>query len=425
MTRQLIPIFALIAGSAFLMIAGGLHGLVLPLRGSYEGFSTLSLGLLGTGWAIGYVAGCLRVPSLVRQVGHVRTFAVMAALATISVLLSVLIIHPWAWIPLRAITGFSFAGAAMIVESWLNERTETRYRGRIFGVYTMVNLLATTAGQMTVSGSNATGFEFFVIAGLFYVLSLVPTAISTSALPKPLVESRLDLPALWRNSPIAVAGAFLIGISNSAFGTLGVVFGQAIHLDVTMIAVMMSLSLVAGSLFQVPVGIASDRRDRRSVLVALAVLAAVVDLYFILLQPSHAWAVIVATSLFGGAIYSMYPVLIAHAYDHATPDSYLRISGGLLLVFGIGAIIGPLLAGLAMAWLPSSGLFVVTLLAHVALASYALYRMTQRVAVPEDEKTGFVGIGSARLATPESGVLDPRVGSSNERLPSDNAPMGK
>lgn len=409
MTRQLIPIFALIAGSAFLMIAGGLHGLILPLRGSYEGFSTLSLGLLGTGWAIGYVAGCLRVPMMVRRVGHVRTFAVMAASATVSVLLSVLIVHPWAWIPLRALTGFSFAGAAMIVESWLNERTETRYRGRIFGVYTMVNLLATTAGQMAVSGGSTAGFEFFVIAAIFYVLSLVPTAISTSALPKPLVESSLDLPALWRNSPIAVAGAFLIGISNSAFGTLGVVFGQTIHLDVTTIALMMSLSLVAGSLFQIPVGMLSDHRDRRTVLVGLAVLAAIVDIIFIVFQPSSALFVILITSLFGGAIYSMYPVLIAHAYDHATPDSYLRISGGLLLVFGIGAIMGPMMAGFVMAWLPAAGLFVVTLVAHTALAAYAMYRMTQRIGVPEDEKTGFVGIGSARLSTPESGMLDPRV----------------
>jgi MFS family permease len=428
MTRQLVPILALIMGSAFLMMAGGLNGLILPLRGSYEGFSTLSLGLLGTGWAIGYVLGCLRVPRLVRKVGHVRTFGVMAALATVSVLLSVLVVHPWAWIPLRALTGFSFAGAAMIVESWLNERTETRYRGRVFGVYTMVNLLATTAGQMIISLGETTGFEFFVMAALFYVMALVPTALSTRAQPKPLVESKLDLKALMKNSPIAVAGAFLIGISNSSFGTLGVVYGQAIDLDVSSIALMMSLSLVAGSLFQIPVGMLSDRRDRRVVLVGLAALAACVDIFFIVLQPGHAWTVIIAASFFGGAIYSMYPVLIAHAYDHATPDSYLRISGGLLLVYGLGGILGPLLAGLAMAWIPGAGLFVVTLIAHLLLAAYALYRMTQRVAVSDVTKPGFVGMAQARLATPESGAMDPRVENQrdeNARDEFEDAPMGK
>jgi MFS family permease len=259
-------------------------------------------------------------------------------------------------------------------------------------------------------------------------MALVPTALSTRAQPKPLVESKLDLPALVKNSPVAVAGAFLIGISNSSFGTLGVVYGQAIHLHVSSIALMMSLSLVAGSLFQIPVGMLSDRRDRRVVLVGLAVLAAIVDIFFIALQPEHAWTVIIAASLFGGAIYSMYPVLIAHAYDHATPESYLRISGGLLLVYGIGAILGPLLAGMAMAWIPGTGLFIVTLFAHLLLASYALYRMTQRVAVSDVTKTGFVGMAQARLSTPESGAMDPRVeGQCDEKLRDEfeDAPMGK
>ena len=424
MTRHLMPIFALITGSAFLMIAGGINGLILPLRGSIEGFSTLSLGLLGTGWAIGYVAGCLRVPRLVRKVGHVRTFSVMAALATISVLLSVLFVHSWAWIILRAFTGFSFAGAAMIVESWLNERTETRYRGRVFGVYTMVNLLATTAGQMAISSGDAVGFEFFVLPAVFYVLALVPTALSTRSQPKPLVESRLDLKALFANSPIAAVGALLTGISNSVFGTLGVVFGQAINLPVSTIALMMSLSLVAGSLFQVPVGMLSDRRDRRIILIGLALLAASVDLYFIFAGPTEAMPVIIAISLFGGAIYSMYPVLIAHAFDHAKPDSFLRISGGLLLVYGIGAILGPLIAGIAMATNAAAGMFFVTLSAHLMLASYAFYRMTQRVAVPAGDKTGFVGIGQARLSTPESGMLDPRVEAGAVDA-SEEAPTGK
>ncbi len=413
MTRQLLPIMALILGSASLMIAGGLHGLILPLRGSLEGFPTLSLGLLGTGWAIGYVGGCLRVPRLVRKVGHVRSFGVMAALATVSVLLSLLIVHPWAWIPLRAITGFSFAGAAMIVESWLNERTETNYRGRVFGVYTMVNLLATTAGQMLISLGDAGGFEYFVMAALFYVLALVPTALSTKAQPRPLVESQLDLPSLIRNSPLAVVGAFLIGISNSSFGTLGVVYGQAIHLQVSTIALMMSLSLIAGSIFQMPVGVMSDRRDRRLVLIGLTLIAAAADLFFLIVQPTSSIPVLVAAALFGGAIYSMYPVLIAHAYDHATPESFLRISGGLLLVFGVGGIIGPLIAGMAMAWSPAGGLFMVTLAAHLTLCAYTVYRMTQRIAVAENVKTGFVGIGQARLSTPESSVMDPRVSPSD------------
>lgn len=140
MFRSLLPLSALLLGSAFLVFAGGMNGLVLPIRGVAEGFSAASLGLLGTGWAIGYVTGCVATPKLVSRVGHIRSFGVMCAIAAIAVLLSLLLVTPWVWVPVRGVSGFCFAGAAMIVESWLNERTEATSRGKVFGIYTMVNL---------------------------------------------------------------------------------------------------------------------------------------------------------------------------------------------------------------------------------------------------------------------------------------------
>lgn len=408
MTRQLAPIFAIFLGSAFLMVAGGLNGLILPLRGSDEGFSTLSLGLLGTGWAIGYVMGCINTPRLVRRAGHVRTFGVMAALAVISVLLSLLIVEPGTWITLRAVTGFAFAGGAMIVESWLNERTDNRFRGRVFGIYTMLNLGATMAGQMLVSIGDTGGHVFFVLAAVFYALALIPTSISTAAAPKPLIESGLDLKALVQNSPVAVVSVFLVGVSNSSFGTLGVVFGDIIGLSTTTIALMMSVSLMAGALFQIPVGYLSDRTDRRYVLVGLAALAAVIDLLFIIVTPTNQYAVLAATALFGAAIYSAYPVIIAHASDHAKGTNFIKISGGLLLIYGIGGIFGPLYSGMLMAAMPQTGLFAATLSAHVVIILYGIYRISKRTAVEAEDRGVFVGTGPGRLNTPETAALDPR-----------------
>ena len=409
MIRLLLPIVALFAGSCFLMIAGGMNGLILPLRGTAEGFSSLSLGLLGTGWAIGYMAGCLRIPWIVRRVGHIRTFAVLAAGATISVLLSLLVLDSVTWILLRAVTGFCFAGGAMIVESWLSENTSPESRGRIFAVYTMINLFGVTIGQLSIVFGDPTGPTFFVLAGIFYAVALLPTSLTRTEQPRPLVESRLRLGMLIRNSPIAVAGSFLIGVSNSSFGTLGVVYGGAIQLETAAIAVMMSIAILAGSVFQIPVGIVSDRIDRRVVVIVLALAAAIVDLFFIVMRPSEAFTVLVGIGIFGASIYAMYPVIMAHALDHADPGSYLQISGGLLLLFGAGGIVGPLLAGAAMVLDAQIGLFAVTLTAHLALAGFALYRMRQRDAVLDADKTDFVTTEPARMATPESVMLDPRI----------------
>lgn len=405
MVRQILPVSALLLGSALLLFAGGIHGLVLPLRGALEGFSASSLGLLGTGWAIGYVLGCFLAPRLVGAVGHIRTFGVMCAFAAVAMLLQALIVDPWAWIPIRAVSGFCFAGAAMIVESWLSERATPSTRGKIFGIYTMVNLFAATGGQMAVSLAEPSAFTLFAIGAIVYCLALVPTALSTTASPAPLTSVRLDLRALWRNSPVAVMGVFLVGVSNAAFGTLAAVYADRVGLALTSIALFASIPILAGALAQLPIGFASDRMDRRRVLVLAAVIALGADVAFIVLAPEGQMMNLILVSIFGAAIFAMYPVIVAHANDHAPPGTFIQVSGGLLMVFGLGSIIGPLVAGVAMAQIGSQGLFLTTLAAHVVLIVFTIWRIFTRRAVNEAEKTVFQVSLPARASTPETAAL--------------------
>jgi MFS family permease len=403
--RQIWPLSALLLGTAFLLFAGGINGLILPVRGSAEGFSAISLGLLGTGWAIGYVSGCVLTPRLVGRVGHIRSFGVMAAFASVAVLASLLLLTPWAWIPLRAISGFCFAGGAMIVESWISERSDAASRGRVFGLYTMVNLAATTAGQMTLTFGGTGGHVFFVLAAMFYCLALVPTAISASTGPRPLVSVRLDLPALWRNSPLALVAVFLVGVSNSAFGTLAAVYADRVGLTLTAIALFNSLPILAGAAAQIPVGYVSDRTDRRQVLLVTVIVAIAADLGFVLLSPQGQVSNLCLAALFGAGVFSMYPIIIAHANDHAPPGNYIQVSGGLLLVLGIGSIIGPLIAGFGIAGLGPSGLFLTALAAHLAMLGYVIRRITMRGPVEPEARTPFVGSPPTRTSTPETMAL--------------------
>ena len=401
MVRTIIPISALLLGSFFLLFAGGINGLILPVRGAEEGFSSFSLGLLGTGWAIGYVSGCLFTARLVSRVGHIRSFSVMASLAGIAILAQLMLMSPETWIPLRAVSGFCFAGAAMIVESWLSERASPESRGRIFGIYTMVNLVASTAGQMTLTLGTTGGFHFFVLGAMFYSLALIPTAISSSASPKPLVTVKLDLPVLWRNSPVAVFAVFMVGISNAAFGTLAAVYGNRIGLDVPTIALFSSIPILAGAVAQIPIGILSDRIDRRKVLIGVALVAILADIAFIALRPETPLVNLILAAGFGAAIFSMYPVIIAHANDNAS-GNFIQISGGLLMVFGLGSIVGPLLAGLAMSQAGSTGLFIVTLVSHSLLVAQALYRISRRISLTPSEKSDFRPSPAGRASTPET-----------------------
>ena len=404
-----LSIAALLLGSGLLLMAGGLHGLLLPVRGLAEGFSDTSLGMLGAGWAAGYIAGCLLVPMIVKRVGHIRTFGVMASIAAISMLLNLLFMMPEVWIPLRALTGFCFAGGAMIVESWLNERANNKTRGRVFGIYTMINLGSTTIGQMLLTLGDPTGFVFFVVGSIIYSLSLLPTALSTAATPTPLTQARLDPRQLWKNSPVAVVAVVLTGISNGAFGTLGAVYGRRIGLEVGDVAIMMSLSLLIGALIQVPVGMVSDRIDRRLVLIGMGLVAMVVEIVLSLLSAPGSTTVIIFVSLFGGMIYSMYPVIVAHANDHAAPGEFLKTSGGLLMLYGVGTMIGPIAAAALMSATSPSALFHVTAGAHLLMVLFTLWRMTQRASLSVAEKSDFVPVlTTGRLSTPETAAMDPR-----------------
>lgn len=397
----------LLIGAAALMFAGGVNGLILPVRGAQEGFSAFSLGLLGAGWAAGFIAGCLMVPGMVKRVGHIRAFGAMTALAGVSILLSAMLLDPWAWIPLRAIAGFCFAGAAQIMESWLNEASSPTNRGRVFGTYAMINLFSNTAGQMVLPLGDTGAETFFILGAIFYALALLPTALYATQAPQPLVTVKLDVKKLFANSPIAVVGVFLVGLANSTYGTLAAVYGNAIGMSITAIAVFVSVTLFGGAIAQVPVGYASDRVDRRFVLIAMSVGAVLTSVFFIVYAPRDTLTIFIAAGIFGAFIHVMYPLLVSHANDHAPEGDFLGTSSGLLLVLGIGSMVGPVVAGFAIDAGGPEGMFMTMAAAHVALIAYALWRISQREAVPTEERGHFIRLQVTRLATQGSMALNP------------------
>ncbi|MGN6465457.1 MAG: MFS transporter [Rhizobiaceae bacterium] len=403
------PIFALLRGTAFLLLASGLLSLLLPLRGQAEGFSTAALGLLGTAWAGGFVGGCLYAPKLVRNVGHVRSFGTFAAVGAIIALLTGLFIDPYIWIGLRIFTGFTMAGSFMVIESWLNERATNKNRGTVFGLYMMVTYAAIMAGQMIVAAGDVRSASLFMVTGIFFCLSLIPTAISTQATPTPLKEVSLDIGRLYANSPVSLIGCLLIGIANGAWGTLGAVFGARIGLPTYEIALMMSLVVIAGAVMQLPAGRISDRTDRRFVMAAAAAIAAIIGILIFLFEPRHGGVILVMTACYGALAYILYSLAVAHANDHASSEDFVKVSGGLLLLYGFGTMIGPLLGAALMAYLRPESLFLATALAHASLAGYTVLRIRSRAPVPVDEREAFQTVPAERATTPQAMHLDPRV----------------
>ena len=413
---SVIKIYALFLGSALLMFGGGLQGLLLSVRGAEEGFSLLSLGLIGTGWSVGFVAGSLFVPLIVRKVGHIRAFSVMAAIGTVTILLNLLLVNDVSWILLRALSGFCFAGAAMIVESWLNEVADNKNRGTVFSIYVTINMAASTMGQLAMSVTGTAGYIPFVVGAISFICAVLPTALTSSPQPRPLQSAKLDLKLLYKTSPVAAIAAFSCGMANGAFGTLAPVYGYEQGLDASGIALLFASAAILGAVAQVPFGRLSDRIDRRLVLIGLSSFAALVGALTAIINPDAGWAMYVLFAAYGFAANPIYAVAVAHANDFAKDGEFAKIAGGMLLILGTGLAIGPAVASMIMgAWSPV-GLFVVTATFHGALAGTAYLRMRVRKSPDASSRAPFQPM-SDKQATPESFALDPRADSDADDFP--------
>ncbi len=411
MLRQILPITALFISTAFLLAGGGMQGILLPVRGQLEGFTASQIGLIGAGWAIGFTLGCLIVPIMVKRVGHVRTFGALAALLATSVLLNGLVLEPYIWIVLRALAGFCFSGSYMIIESWINERISDENRGAMFSIYMIISQSAFMGGQYLLVIADPSKETLFMIAAILYALAVLPTALSKAQSPEPLTQTKLDLRKLFRNSPASVFGALVAGMLAGSFQSFAPVFGVAEGMSSANVANMMVLVMLGAILFQFPLGKLSDHMDRRYVMVALSlagtVVGALISQYeFDGANPDIGFFGLMV--LLGGFVYPIYGLVTAHANDHADPEDFVKISSGLLILYGTGTMIGPLVTGPLMEWLGNSALFKMIGLSHFLLAVHMTYRITRRAAPDETETMDFQNMTVAMGQTTETYSLDPR-----------------
>jgi len=418
---SVVKIYALFLGSAFLMFAGGLQGLLLSVRGAEEHFSLLALGLIGTGWSVGFIAGSITVPLLVQRVGHIRAFSIMAAIGTITILCNLLLVNDISWIVLRAFSGFCFAGAAMIVESWLNEVAENKSRGTIFSIYTTINMSASTLGQLAMSVTGVSSHIPFIVGAIAFICAILPSALTSTPQPRPLASAKLDVFLLYKTSPLAVIAAFSVGMANGTFGTLAPVYGYGQGLDASGIATLFAVTAVLGAIAQVPAGRISDRIDRRWVIVVLGAIAAFVGFVTLLFNPQGGWFMYVLFALYGFSAYPIYAIAVAHANDFAKQGEFGRVAGGMLLVLGTGLAIGPAIAAVVMNLYAPVGLFIVTATFHGALALTAFLRMKVRP-VRIDGRIRFRAMSAEKGVTPGSVELDPRSDETQEVVARTPAP---
>jgi len=398
MWTSIKSIFALLLSFGMLLLGNGMFGSLLGIRSRLEAFSTLTTGFIMAGFSVGLLLGALYAVRVVAAVGHIRAFAAFASIMSVAVLAHVLVIEPVIWFVLRVVAGFCTAGMVMVVESWVNERATNETRGRILSLYMMTNYLGAGLGQFMLLTGDPARFQLFIIASMVFSFALVPILLTRASAPKPSSPQRMKFRALFAISPVGVFGTICAGMTNSSLNSMGAVFAKEIGLSIGEISTFMAAAILGGMALQFPIGRLSDKFDRRTILIAATLATALAALAVIWATGQTAAILFVTAAVYGSVGFTLYPLSASQVNDLAAPDRLIQVSAGLLIAFGIGASIGPIIAAQSMALFGPPGMFMFIIGINGALILFTAIRIIQR-RPGEKAKAPFMPLGGVGVSS--------------------------
>jgi len=395
--------FAPLLAITILTMGAGLLNSLLSVNLSLSGYSEQIIGLVMACNYVGITLGIFFCQPVVQRVGHIRAFAVFAALLTAVALLHGIFLSAWLWALLRICSGLCITGLFMVIESWLNEKVEPEMRGRLLSIYMILVYFGNGCGQFLLNVSDVQSKGIFMLAGILFATCLVPISITRAVHPQPLEVPRYNLLKLFRLAPFSMVGSFTAGMINSSFYSIGPMFALKIGLQIAEVSWFMSLTVWSGLLFQWPVGQLSDRLDRLTVLSLLGFAILLVSLAISALGMLSFHILLLLTACFG-VVFTIYPVAMARAQDNIDKKDIVPVSGALILFFGLGACLGPILSSVLMAWIGPWGYYYFTAICGGLLGA-AAWICRKKLRIETDDQVPYVPIPAK---SPVISTLDPR-----------------
>ena len=405
--RSVIPLFA---GLVLLMVATGLVGSLVGIRAELEGFPTLAIGAVMAMYYGGFLVGSLLIPGRLASVGHIRVFSGLSATAAAAALTYPLFPNVVVWGLLRFAAGLAMAGVYIAVESWLNARASNETRGRLLGTYALVVTLGLGLGQTLLGAGDPEGFELFTLVGILITVAVVPVALFRLPEPEQRIPSTVSLGGLVQFAPLGVLGVAVAGAAGGSIYALGAVYGTRVGLTHAQVGAFMALSLVVAAGSQYPLGALSDRFPRRRVILAVSVGAAATACTAAWLAPTGA-GLFTAAAIYGALTFPMYSLSVSHINDAAPAHQLVSVAAGIMFVYGVGSVVGPLVTAGLMVILGPSGYFWSLGAMFIPTIAYAIVRIVSKARPPQERFIGLPPRSSPAVAllADEAGDRPPRA----------------
>ncbi|MCH9632481.1 MAG: putative MFS-type transporter YcaD [Chlamydiae bacterium] len=406
MFKLLKSILSPLLSLAIVMIAVGLFSTFVPLRLTLDGHSTFITGGVTAAYFAGLVLGSVRAERFIAQVGHIRTFSAFASLTGAISLGMGLMVSPALWILGRFLMGFFTAGLFIVIESWLLMVGGKERKGTILSFYMIAFYAAQAGGQFLLSAIAPLSLVPFSIGALFISLSVVPVALTKYKSPTIEEPSLLSPLKLLKISTFGILSSFGSGLIMGAFFGLAPVFAHEIGMNNSDVAVYMGVTIIGGFILQWPLGRLSDKINRRSVLIAVSFITSSLALLMAIASLVTTEILFVLSVLFGGFSFTMYPMSISYTNDYLDPKDLVAATGGLLVAYGVGSVIGPLIAPVSIYVIGPSGLYLYFSVIAALVGAIGLWRKNSRRPIPLNEQSSYRSIPRT---TPKISELDPRA----------------
>jgi len=351
--------WALFSGFAILITAHGFQGNLLQVRSVIEDFSFITTGIIMSGYFVGYFVGANMIPNFVSKVGHIRVFAAFASMASLSILLHAIFINPIMWTLGRFLTGFSLIGVYIVVESWLNDRATNRNRGSVLSMYMFITFTGLGIGTLLLNFNRPEQYEPFILISLLFSIALVPILLTKRAAPKFKKISFMKIKQLYKISPLGTFSMLCTGFIHSAIFGYGAVYASSLNFTIFEISLFLFLITMAGAIFQFPIGYFSDLKDRRIILIGCTFLSALFCVLSIFTSGTSLENMYLASSvgmnkiifltfvtIYAGFSLPMFTLNLAYVNDFIEKEKFVAAGAGMQIIFGIGAMGGPVIASI-------------------------------------------------------------------------------
>ena len=152
-------------------------------------------------------------------------------------------------------------------------------------------------------------------------------------------------------APASVFAAFSAGAVNNSVAQLYPVFAAGVRPDDPAgFAALMNGAILLGAMIGLwPIGLLSDRFDRRVIIASAAGIGAVAAAGIALSTAFSAPGItLLLAAVFGAGSLSYYAVAVANAADRARTEDITSMMAGILVIWGLGSVTGPVVAGAMM-----------------------------------------------------------------------------